>query len=283
MSPKINRYFTKTIKKVRQRVWGYKVRSGRTLTDTMSKAGPVLPNKQNPVVVRVVTRSELAAIPKDRYNVKVIKAMVPSQKTGEPGVEEELLVAISESEQHTKRLKRFRQELRVKLRRHRGGGGPPPPPSSLFNPPIKEDLMADCIIEVMDNFFHGEEKCTICNQKYGRMEFCVLMHIFLKYIGFLKNESRLSYSEFLQEKVFVGKSKFGERTFNTYANKEAYQKLRKQLETLKVDFKSHPKLPPDPNESILKPAFQEIGRAFQHSDYFTQLIELKKNLQKLDI
>ena len=95
MSPKINRYFTKTIKKVRQRVWGYKVRSGRTLTDTMSKAGPVLPNKQNPVVVRVVTRSELAAIPKDRYNVKVIKAMVPSQKTGEPGVEEELLVAIS--------------------------------------------------------------------------------------------------------------------------------------------------------------------------------------------
>ena len=283
MSPKINRYFTKTIKKVRQRVWGYKVRSGRTLTDTMSKAGPVLPNKQNPVVVRVVTRSELAAIPKDRYNVKVIKAMVPSQKTGEPGVEEELLVAISESEQHTKRLKRFRQELRVKLRRHRGGGGPPPPPSSLFNPPVKEDLMADCIIQVMDHFFHGEENCTICNREYGRMDFCVLMHIFFKYIGFLKNESRLSYSEFLQEKVFVGKSKFGERTFNTYANKEAYQILRKQLETLKVDFKRHPKLPPDPTESILKPAFQEIGWAFQHSSYFTELIELKNNLQKLDI
>ena len=93
----------------------------------------------------------------------------------------------------------------------------------------------------------------------------------------------MPYSEFLQEKVFASKSKFGGRTFNTYANKEAYQILEKQLETLKVDFKRHPKLPPDPTESILKPAFQEVGWAFQHSTYFSELIELRDNLQKLDI
>jgi hypothetical protein len=135
----------------------------------------------------------------------------------------------------------------------------------------------------MEDFFHDDENCTICNREYGRMDFCVLMHIYFKYIGFLKNESRLSYSTFLQEKVFVSKSKFGKRTFNTYANKASFKILRKQLETLEVDFKKHPKLPPDSNESILKPAFQEIGYAFQHSSYITDLIELRNDLQKFKI
>ena len=282
MSPKLKKDYAKGTKKVKRMINGFKQRSGRMMTGTVPKIGPDLPDKHNPVIVRVMTRSELAAIPRDRYEVRVISVRVPTLDTGEVGGEEELMVAITNTEQLTKQLKAFRQNLRIRLRGNNGGGGDPPS-SNLFNPPIREDLMSDCIVGVMDEFFHGEESCTICNREYGRMDFCVLMHTYFKYIGLLKNESRLPYSTFLQEKVFAGKSKFGERTFNTYANKESFQTLRKQLKHLEVDFNKHPKLPPDPTESILKPAFQEIGRAFQHSSYFSDLIELRNNLQKLKI
>lgn len=282
MNPKVNVVYSQKIRVVVPR-GGYKLGGRRMLPATVSKTVPNLPDERNPVVVRLVTRSELEAIPRDRYDVKVICVRVPSLETGEVGGEEELMVAITNSEQLVKQLKIFRRKYRVSLRKNKGGGDDGPPSNSLFNPPVREDLMADCIIQVMDNFFRGEENCSICNREYGRMDFCVLMHLFFKYIGFLKNESRLPYSTFLQEKVFAGKSKFGERTYNTYANKDAYQFLGKQLETLKVDFKKHPKLPPDPTESVLKPAFQEIGWAFQHSPYFSDLRELRNNLQKLDI
>ena len=59
------------------------MRSGRMPTGTMLKIGPDLPDKHNPVIVRVVTRSELTAIPRDRYEVRVIKVMVPLLDTGE--------------------------------------------------------------------------------------------------------------------------------------------------------------------------------------------------------
>lgn len=258
------------------------MRSGRITTGSVLKIGPDLPDKHNPVIVRVVTRSELTAIPRDRYEVRVIKVMVPLQDNGEVGGEEELMVAITNVKLLEKQLKTFRQNLRSRLRGNNGGGGGPSS-TILFNSPVNEDMMSDCIMNVMEDFFHGEENCTICNKEYSIMEFCVLMHIYFKYIGFLKNKSRLSYSKFLQEKVFASKSKLGERTYNTYANKEAYKTLEKQLKNMEVDFNKHPKLPPDLKESILKPAFQEIGWAFQHSRYFIDLIELRNDLQKFKI
>ena len=282
MSPKQKYDYAKTTKKVKRIVNGFKLGSGRMPTGTVPKISPSLPNEHNPVIVRVLKRSELAAIPRDRYGVKVIKVMVPLLETGEVGGEEELVVTITDLEGITKKLKNYRRNLRIRLRNNNGGGDEPPS-SSLFNPPIREDLMSDCIMNIMEDFFHGEENCTICNREYSIMEFCVLMHTYFNYIGFLKNESRLPYSTFLQKKVFASKSKFGKRTFNTYFNKESFKTLRKQLEYLVVDFSKHPKLPPDPKESILKPAFQEIGWAFQHSPYFSELIELRNNLQKLKI
>lgn len=280
MSPKLKKAYA--VKKVKRMINGFKMRSGRMTTGTVPKIGPDLPDKHNPVIVRVVTRSELAAIPRDRYEVRVIKVMVPLLDNGEVGGEEELMVAITNVKLLEKQLKVFRQNLRSRLRGNNGGGGGPSS-TILFNSPVNEDMMSDCIMNVMEDFFHGEENCTICNKEYSIMEFCVLMHIYFKYIGFLKNKSRLSYSKFLQEKVFASKSKLGERTYNTYANKEAYKTLEKQLKNMEVDFNKHPKLPPDLKESILKPAFQEIGWAFQHSRYFIDLIELRNDLQKFKI
>lgn len=280
MSPKLKKAYA--VKKVKRMINGFKMRSGRMTTGTVPKIGPDLPDKHNPVIVRVMTRSELATIPRDRYEVRVIRVMVPLLDNGEVGGEEELMVAITNVKLLEKQLKVFRQNLRSRLRGNNGGGGGPSS-TILFNSPVNEDMMSDCIMNVMEDFFHGEENCTICNKEYSIMEFCVLMHIYFKYIGFLKNKSRLSYSKFLQEKVFASKSKLGERTYNTYANKEAYKTLEKQLKNMEVDFNKHPKLPPDLKESILKPAFQEIGWAFQHSRYFIDLIELRNDLQKFKI
>jgi len=74
-------YATKKVKRI---INGFKMRSGRMPTGTMLKIGPDLPDKHNPVIVRVVTRSELTAIPRDRYEVRVIKVMVPLLDTTSP-------------------------------------------------------------------------------------------------------------------------------------------------------------------------------------------------------
>ena len=67
MSPKLKKdYATKRVKRI---INGIKMRSGRITTGSVLKIGPDLPDKHNPVIVRVVTRSELAAIPRDRYEV----------------------------------------------------------------------------------------------------------------------------------------------------------------------------------------------------------------------
>lgn len=254
---------------------------GRRKRGTVS----VLPDRQNPVVVRFVTRSELAAIPRDRFDVKVIKVRVPLLETGEIGGEEELMVAITNTEQLARQLKKVRRNLRNRMRNNNGGGGNPPS-GNLFKEPIDQYQMADCIIQVMDDFFHGEEKCTIYDQKYNNMEFCVMMHIFFKKIHFLKKETRLQFSTFLQNRVFAGKPGFV-RSFNTYADKDNYKAFEEQLDINQYNFKNRPvpipseKKPSDYHQRMMVDiglAFQEIGWAFQKSPYFIKLKELKKTV-----
>ena len=285
MVPKIKMYSsTKAIKRAKRLMGGYK----RMTTDMVPKIGLNLPDKRNPVIVRVVTRSELAAIPKDRYEVKVIRVMVPLLETDEVGGEEELMVAITNTEQLTKQLKKFRQNLRNRLRDNNGGGGGDPSSENPFKAPINQYLMADCVIQVMEDFFHGEDKCTIYDQKYNNMEFCVMMHIFFKKIHFLKKETRLQFSKFLQNKVFAGKSGFI-RSFNTYADKDIYKAFDEQLDIKLCDFKKHPVPIPSEEKSSdyhqrmmqdMGQAFQEIGRAFQKSPYFIELKELRKTVNE---
>ena len=263
-----------------------RIRAFSSMKEIRSVQGvlPALPNFKCPITVRAATRREIADIPGDRY---VVMEIVPaaSQHRISPGrenPEEKLLYLIALQKEINKGMNSIRFDIRD-LMLGGGGGGDNEPPRNIFNPPIKENLMSNCIVGVMYDFFQDEDTCTICNRKYNRMEFCVLMHIYFKYIGILKNSSRLPFSIFLQEKVFAGKSQFGERTYNTYASKDIFQTFRNELKELKVDFTKHPKLPPDPTESILKPAFQEIGWAFQHSDYFSELRVLKSNLQTFNI
>ena len=245
---------------------------------------PSMPNNNCPVVVRVAKRSEIKDIPSDRFSVTVIASLESPHKISDvDNGEEKLLVAIRTTKMLERQLKSFRLGYRGQIRHGGGNGGGELPPCHIFMAPINEDKLSDCIVQVMDDFFHDEKTCTICNMKITRMEFCVLMHIFFKNIGILKNKSRLPYSTYLQNKVFGGKSEFGVRSYNNYANDDRYQKLDKELEGKKIDFKKHPKLPPLSNENILFPAFQEIGWAFQHSDYFRELREIRKSMEDFNL
>lgn len=282
MSVKVKKY-ARVIRKAPPIINGFVSRSRRTPGYTL----PKLPDEHNPVIVRVMTRSELASIPRDRYKVKVIRVMAPLSETGEFEGEEELLVAITNSTLLTKHLKNFRQTLRASLRKNRGGGGDSPS-SNPFKEPIDQHQMADCIIHVMDSFFHGEDQCTICDKDYSMMDFCVLMHIFFKKINFLKKEARLPFSGFVHDGVCPDKPRLSFiKSYNNCSNKNTYIDFEKQLDIKQFNFKSHPippeKKPSDYHQRIIlemSMAFQEIGRAFQKSPYFIKLKELKKNVNE---
>lgn len=239
-----------------------------------------LPTNEHPVFIGIAKRSQIAGIPKDRYAVSVIASLKSPHQINPVGEDDnELVIAISYINKGYGMLKKHQKKQRVQKRIN----GMAQPSYHIFNPPVDEDKLAECIFDVMDGFFHDEETCTICNMKYNRMEFCVLVQLFFKYIGFLKVESRLAFSTYLQKKVFETKSEFGIRTYNTYANKDIFQRFDEDLKNIKVDFKRHPKYPPESNENILKLVFQEIGWAFQHSDYFIELRELRKTMETFNL
>jgi hypothetical protein len=223
---------------------------------------------------------------KYRDDIKVIKVMAPMMQMGEVEGEEELLVAITSSEHLSRQLRVVRQRLRNSLRSNNGGGGAPPS-GNPFKEPVDQYQMADSIIEVMEGFFHGEEKCDIYDMNFTKMEFCVMMHIFFKKIHFLKKETRLQFSKFLQNKVFAGKSGFI-RSFNTYADMDIYKAFEEQLDIKQFNFfRNHPvpipieKKPSDYHQRMMldmSTAFQEIGWAFQKSAYFKKLKKLKETM-----
>ena len=257
-----------------------KIRSFSNLNNIIQPQKPdlVLPTPKNPLVICVATRREIANIPRNQYVVKILRPL-RSLYRGDK-MEERLVVMIKHVELLKKEIESLRYDYRI---RKRNGGGDGLPPSNLFYEPIDEGKMADCILKNVNKFFHDDETCTILDKEYNRMEFCVLVHIYFKYIGILKNKSRLSFSTYLQFWVFAGKSEFGERTYNTYANKDIFKNLEKELSNTKVSFRFHPEQPKVPDGKFLMRAFQEIGYAFHHSDYFDELRELNKTMQCFDI
>lgn len=241
-----------------------------------------LPDINNPVIRRVLTRREIADIPKDRYVVKMLGPVKRHHRAmnRQDKMEEKIVVVIQLAEQLKKEMKAIRNEYRKKKRKSGSGFIPS---TNLFHAPIDEDKMADCIVKIVDDFFHDDDKCTVFDKTYNRMEFCVLMHIFFDYIHILNKKNRLPYSKFLQEKVFTGKSEFGERTYNTYASKDFFEDFKKEIKDSTISFKNHPIPPKVPDGKFLLRSFQEIGWAFHHSDYFEELRNLNKKIQTFDI
>ena len=230
---------------------------------------PALPNKYFPIVVRAASRDELDDIPRDLYTVTVLATVK------RPDLEEALVIALTRIDECQDSFKSLLLNIHDIVRKSGGGDEPP---GNLFYAPIDEDKMADCIIGVMKGFFHGEETCNICDRDYNPTEFCVLVHIFFKYIKILKSQSRLPFSKYLKNKVLVGKEKFVERTFNKYAGKQHFKNFETEVKDLTINFRSHAMPLKGPDGKFLRLAFIEIGYAFLRSDYFNELRKLRKNV-----
>ena len=276
-----------------------------------------LPDLSRPVVIKDLTRSQIAAIPKDQYIVNVlgpaksvrianavarytaqrqkqglrytsksIKACSKRQtlgdwKTGVEGRGPAFTTLIQLLDKAKAQAEQIEEQDRLQSRQQKSENGGPPD-SNIFYPPIDENEMADCIFKVINQYFHGEAIGNVCGQDYSLAQFCVLTHCFFRRTKLPQNSSQQPFCIYLYNKVFAGEEKFTVKTFNNYANREEFQTIEPELidpERLKTNFLFHPKA----EGNSLKEAFQEIGWAFLHSEYFSRLKTQKKNMNSFGI
>jgi hypothetical protein len=277
-----------------------------------------LPDLSRPVVINDLTQSQIAAIPKDQYVVDVLgpaksvrianavaRYTAQRQKHGQRNTTSKSFMAFSKKQtlrdrilggggkeqtfttliQLIETVRAQAQQLQDQdrlLRRKLKSGNGGPPDSGIFYPPIDEDEMADCIFMVIDQYFHGEAIGNVCGQDYSLAQFCVLTHCFFRRTKLLQNSSQQPFCIYLNNKVFGGEEKFTVKTFNNYANRNDFQTIEPELidpSRLKTNFVLHPTA----DGNSLKEAFQEIGWAFLHSEYFSRLKTQKENMKNFGI
>lgn len=154
----------------------------------------------------------------------------------------------------------------------------PKPNSGIFFELINENDLADCIRKIIKCYFGTRETCKIMGKEYKLAEFCVLMHFYFIRIGILENLTRLQFYNYLKKKVFDGVERFTAKTFNNYGNEFEHVKGNFTHADWKgIDFETRP----DPSGKPIQDAFQEIGFAFQNSQFFKQLKKQKERMAKL--
>ena len=240
---------------------------------------PALPNKEYPLMTRCISQRTLDEAPKDIYRVKALSPATDIDSIHNVSKDKEELVSdtIVLVKVLIQNLELIRNVI-LSMKRYDNIVNSQKP-SRLFHAPLNEDKLSECIINVMDIFFHGEKNCTICDRNYSHAEFFVLVHIFFSHIAILKKDSNLSFSNFLKENVYAGKPAFSDRTFRTYAQKDIFKKLKQDVKKIKLSFNRRPTQPETPDGKFLIRAFQEIGWAFQNSEYFKEIRLLKEQLQ----
>ena len=294
----------------------------RRLGTRVHLAGKIiyLPNRKVPRVVQKLTLDQIAAIPRDRYSVKVIEPMEPSKVTSVSKRRRMQLLArrerlrfhgccgranslkvlkvqtipeeVSVETDRTKEYLTVIESLNLVIKEtdrlyyenrelKRKLQIAPPEDSGIFFSPIDEGEMSDCIKKIILAFFGDNVIGKICGRIIKLVEFCLLMHCYFKYIHILKNKALKPFSDFLEKKVFPEESKFTARTFNNYANDPGFVKLENSF-----NDKTKPKINfnhhPIPT-GTLQDVFHEIGWNFHHSPYFIKLREQKNNITGFDI
>lgn len=251
---------------------------------------PTLPTPKKPEVICYLSKEEVAVIPKDKYVVRRV-ASAPTIKDGYSREEKNAYIiklAAKIVETATEERDAARKQLRKRRGGGGGGGGGTPPSSNIFHRFIDEDKMSDCILHIIDGYFHGGDKCTICEVDLNLYDFSLLMHFYFGYIKILAKDSQLAYCTYLKNKVFSGEDKVSVRNFNIYAKKSIYTKFKKLLEEDdSISFDSRPTTTPSiiakllrQGKTLLSP-FQEIGWKFQYSPYFTELRKERKELEDM--
>ena len=195
--------------------------------------------------------------------------------------EEDVIYVIEHLEKAHKTLRDIRDGSRKESKRIisvGGGGGGTPPNNDIFHRLVDEGKMASCILKIVDQLFHGEKECEICEIKFNVYEF------FFDYIHILENRAQLAFCNYLKKKVFGGKDKVGVRNYNNYANSDVYTNFDKILrENKSIKFDKRPELPRPNTENRLLAPFQEIGWKFRHSEYFGELRKEREKVQTFEL
>ena len=287
---------------------------GKWPADTTS-----LPDKSQPFIIRDLTKSQIAAIPTEQYTVKVIgptemvgvvrnqiigrfkpQRHTPVRRFGNPssvvcyktptlahksqigGSQDPTFTTLIQLLNTTKAQAQFLQDQDRERRKRLNRDNDDMPNSDIFYPPIDENEMADCIYKIIGKYFQGNDTGNVCENEYNLAQFCLLIHYFFRRINLLQNDSRQPFCNYLRVKVFAGEEKFTVKTFNNYANRDEFLNAEPILTNpnqFKTSFMLRPQLKGEP----IKEAFQEIGWAFQHSEYFEELKKQKKNMNQFEI
>ena len=236
----------------------------------------ILPTLSNPVVVQRLTRQQIAAIPRDKYAVRVIRHFAYRNRKNrikKGGLHEELVVVVKIIKQAQSLLDEIHSKYQTL--NTTGGGGNIPPEFDIFRSPIDEDKMADCIFKVKEGFFGCHDTCTIGKKECNITDFCLLVHFAFRKMNLLNNYFRKPFCEYLQAKVLMNDEKLKVKNFNNYANSKAYKKLEKDL--AHECFNLEERLPKHENPLFL--TCHDIARAFHESKYFSQLRTGKNNFK----
>ena len=274
MSPKNKKgAFSKNIKIDKRLVFGIKM-SGNTPTGTIPKT-------------TVYSRKDIENFKKRHYQIRVLGRAKESEAVQDSVKEGDVVYVMELIEKAHRTMRDIRNESRKEERKNGsggGGGGGTPPDSGIFHRLVNEGELADCILQIVNNLFHGEKECEICKIGFNVYEFFLLTYYYFDYIRILEKKTQLAYCEYLNNKVFAGKNKVGVRNFNNYVKKDVYinfVELLKNNEDIK--FHSRPELPRPKTENRLLAPFQEIGWKFQHSDYFDKLRRERDKTQTFNI
>lgn len=285
MSEKVKyREADKPEKKIKKRLVNvYKNRHRNMRTGTVPKAA----------VRYVVSSEEIEELRKRHYQIRVIGRLNGIQDVQNAVKERDVEIVIEAERRILRVLNKMRADSRQKSRNDGddggGGGGGGTPPNRIFHRLIDENKMADCIRRIKDGFFNNEKECEICKKKCTIYDFFMLVQLYFNYIGIMeKNVSQAAFCKYLNSKVFGGNDIVNVRSFNNYPKKDAYVNFEKLLSNNKnIKFDNHPQPTQSGAESSLLPKtvnfllapFQEIGRKFHNSRFFSELRDEQKKVQ----
>ena len=248
------------------------------LIDNFRKKNRIPQSRRVPVRC-ILSRKEIEEIPKDRFQVRIIRKVGNSRISNNSREQRDAyVIELLEKAHHA--MRQSRDDSRKEARNNGGGGGDNPPQSSIFHRLIDKDLMSDCILEITGKIFHGEKECQICQKTFNKYEFYLLMQYYFDYIHILKNKNRLPFCQYLNDKVFAGKETGFVRSFNNYAKKDVFVRFKKFLEVNKnIRFDNVQETRPASAEEILLAPFQKIGWHFHFSNYFDTLRIQQKEVE----
>lgn len=190
----------------------------------------------------------------------------------------EKLVAILERfKENCKQLQDYTDNRRPTAPDDGDGGNLLPKPTNIFLPALSEIKIADAVHTVIKSYFGLNKICMLSGKECKLAEFCLLMFIVFDRMHILVNHARKPFCVFLQTEVFMSDKILQVKTFNNYANNPKFKSFDERYKDTDFDLNN----PPSSNAKYYELACHEIGIAFQNTEYFKQVCDLRTTIQKI--